>query len=159
MAPKEPLATMLEFVVPANTQVVRIRADGFNLLDNLSLNVLKAEDIKDLFVTLGRLPSNGGRKSFGIDRTKRLIGMMHWVQDHEIVSLTANVIVGTTANTMRGVWLRALEFVNARTAVEKHSKATQAGADLGELKSDEVFYDWDEKWENYVSTIPGKNRI
>ena len=81
------------------------------------------------------------------------------MQDHERVSLTANVVVGTTAVNMRGMWSRALERANARKAVEKQSKATQTGADPGELKSDKGFYDWDEKWENYLSTIPGQNGI
>ena len=100
---KEPLATMLEFTGFTELQVVRIRADGFNQLDNLGLDVLESEDIKDLSVTLGRLPANGGRASFGIACTKRLIGMMYWVQDHDHVSLTTNVAVGTTEETMRGM--------------------------------------------------------
>ena len=156
---EDPLATMLEFAGFTEPQVEKIRADGFDQLDDLGLDVLEAEDIKDLSVTLGRLPANGGRVNFGIARTKRLIGMMHWVQDHERVSLTANVVVGTTAVNMRGMWSRALERANARKAVEKQSKATQTGADPGELKSDKGFYDWDEKWENYLSTIPGQNGI
>jgi len=137
----EPLAAMLAFAGFTEAQIFRIRADGFDQLDDLSLDVLEAEDIKDLSVTLGRLPANGGRVSFGIARTKRLIVMMHWVQDHERVSLTANVAVGTTEDSMRGVWSRALERANARATVEKQSKATQAGADPGELKSDKGFYD------------------
>ena len=64
---------------------------------------------------------------------------MHWVQDHEHVSLTANVAVGTTAETMKGTWSRALKRANSRAAVKKQSKATQAGADPGELKSDKGF--------------------
>ena len=62
------------------------------------------------------------------------------MQDHERVSLTANIAVGTTAETMRGMWLRVLERANARAAVEKQSNATQAGADPGELKSNKDFY-------------------
>ena len=40
---------------------------------------------------------------------------------------------------MRGMWSRALERVNAPVAVEKQPKATQVGADPGELKSDKGF--------------------
>ena len=99
---EEPLATMLEFAGFAKPQVVRIRADGFNQFDNLGLDVLEAKDVKDLSAMLGRLPTNGGRVNFGISRTKILIGMMHWVQDRERVSLTENVVVGTTATNMGG---------------------------------------------------------
>jgi len=131
----EPLAAMIAFAGFTEAQIFRIRADGFDQVNDLGLDVLEAEDIKDLSVTLGRLPANRGRVSFDIVCTKRLIGMMHWVQDHERISLTANVAVGTMSDLMRGVWSRALECANAHAAVEKKSKATQAVADSGELKS------------------------
>ena len=74
---EEPLGTMLEFTGFTELQVIRIRADGFNQIDDLGLDVLETEDIKDLSATLCRLPANGDRVRFGIARTKHLIGMMH----------------------------------------------------------------------------------
>ena len=74
---EELLVAMLAFAGFTELQIIRIRADGFKQLDDLGLDVFKAEDIKDLSVTLGRLPANGGRGIYGIARTKRLIGMMH----------------------------------------------------------------------------------
>ena len=40
---------------------------------------------------------------------------------------------------MREAWSRALKRANARKIVAKQAKATQAGADPGELKSDKAF--------------------
>ncbi len=85
--------------------------------------------------------------------------MMHWVQDHGRVSLTPGVIVGMTNVQVRQMWSAALERANARKAVAKQCKATQAGADPGELKSDKGYYELEDRWENYLSTIPGQNGV
>ena len=155
----DPMAVLLGHIGFTNQQIARIRADGFDQLDDMALDILEEQDIKDLSTSLARLPANGGRVNFGIARTKRLIGMMHWVQDHERVSLTPGVITGLTEAQVRQMFSAALERANARKAVAKHSKATQAGAEPPELKSDKGFYDWEDRWENYLSTIPGQNGV
>ena len=154
----DPLNVMLDIAGFTNAQANRIRADGFDSIDDMGIDVLEEQDIKDLASTFSRMPATS-RISFGIARTKRLIGMMHWVQDHERVSLTASIAVGIGQPEMRDAWSKALERANSRSAVAKQAKATQAGADPGELKSDKGFYDWDDKWENYLSTIPGQNGV
>ena len=60
---------------------------------------------------------------------------------------------------VRQMWSAALERANARKAVAKQCKATQAGADPGELKSDKGYYEWEDCLENYLSTIPGQNGV
>ena len=82
----------------------------------MEIDVLEEQDIKDLSTSLGRLPAAEGRVSFGIVRTNRLIGMIHWIQDHERVSLKAVVISGTTQDEIRVMCSRALERANARKA-------------------------------------------
>ena len=77
------------------------------------------------------------------------------MQDHERMSLTANVAVGTTQLRMRDTWSKELESENSRSAVAKQAKSTQAGTDPGELKSEKGLYDWDEKWKNCLSAILG----
>ena len=154
----DPLKVLLNFAGFTDTQVTRIKQDGFDSIDDMTIQALEEEDIKKLSETFGQMPSSN-RISFGIARTKRLIGMMHWIQDHERVSLPAKVPVGVTQDEMREAWSRALERANARKIVAKQAKATQAGADPGELKSDKAFYEWDDKWENYLSTIPGQTGV
>ena len=154
----DPVAVMLGFVGFTPAQVVRIRADGFDQLEDMGIDVLEEQDITSLADSMSRQPA-GRRISFGIARTKRLIGMMHWVQDHERVSLEAAIVVGTTEEEMRGMWSRALERANSRKAELKHSKATQAAADPGELTNDKGFYDFESAFENYLSTIPGQNGV
>lgn len=82
--------------------------------------------------------------------------MIHWVQDHERVHLTASVAVRKTQQEMREAWSKVLECANSHSAVAKQVKATQAGEDPGDLKSDKGFCVWDNKWENYLSTTPGQ---
>ena len=69
------------------------------------------------------------------------------------------MIVVTTQDGMRDKWTSALQRANARASVAKKIKATQTAANTGELKSDKGYYEWEDKWKNYVSTIPGQNGI
>ena len=73
----DPMAVLLDHVGFNNKQIARIRADGFDQLEDMALDVLEEQDIKDLSESLARLPAAQGRVNFGIARTKRLIGMMH----------------------------------------------------------------------------------
>jgi len=112
----DPLAVMLGFSGFNNQQVVWVQADGFEQLEDIGIDVLEEQDIKDISTSLGRLPATGGWVSFGIARTKRLIGMMHWIQNHERVSLKLAGINGTTQDKIREMWSRALERANTRKA-------------------------------------------
>ena len=55
--------------------------------------------------------------------------------------------------------MEALEREHVRKAVAKQYKATQAGAEPQELKSDKGFHDWEKRWYNCLSTIPGQNGV
>ena len=114
----DPMAILLDHAGFNNQQIARIRADGFDQLEDMALDVLEEQDIKDLSESLARLPAVS-RVNFGIARTKRLIGLMHWVQDHGRVLVTPGVIVGMTNVQVRQMWSTALERANARKAVAK----------------------------------------
>ena len=58
----------------------------------MGIDVLEKKDITSLADSMSRQPA-GHRISFDIARTKRLIGMMHWVQDQERVSLYMAIVV------------------------------------------------------------------
>ena len=154
----DPLKVLLKFVGFTDAQAKKVRDEGFDSVDQIGIEILEEEDIKKLAESFGRM-TGSNRFSFGIARTKRLIGMMHWIQDHERVSLPVKVVTGVTEDDMRAAWFRATERANARKTVAKQAKTIQAGADPGELKSDKRFYEWDDKWENYLSTIPGQNGV
>ena len=110
----DPLTVMLRFSKFTNQQVVQVKADGFDQVEDMGINVLEEQDIKDLSNSLVRLLGIGGRVIFGIARTKRLTGMIHWIQDYERVSLEDAVITGTTQDEIRDIWSRVLERENAR---------------------------------------------
>ena len=92
----DPMAVLLDHAGFTGRQIMRIRADGFDQLEDMALNVLEEQDIKDLAKSLASLWSTGDCVTFGIIRTKRLIGMMYWVQDHGRVSLTPTVVAGVS---------------------------------------------------------------
>ena len=119
---------------------------------------LEADDVKELAITFSR-SLGSSHISFGISQTKILIRMMHWVQDHESVSLSVSFLVGITQLDIRDMRSKELEHANSRCAVAKEAKATQAGVDPGELKSDKGIYDWNGKWENCLSVIPEQNGV
>ena len=159
-APKaeDPLATMLDFARFLTPQASRIREDGFDAVEDMCAETLEADDVKELVTTFSRSLASG-HISFGISQTKRLIGIMHWVQDHESASLSASFLVGIMQLDMRDSWSKVLERAKSRCTVAKEAKATQAKTDPGDLKSDTGIYDWDNKWENCISLIPGQNGV
>ena len=135
---------MLNFSGFTNAQANRLRVDDFNSSDEIEIETLENQDTKDLATTFSLLPAII-HISFGIARTKRLIRMMHWVQDHECVSLTDSVSVGTTQLEMLDTWSKALRRANYRSDAAKKAKAEHTRVDLGELKSDNGFYNSDSK--------------
>ena len=52
---------------------------------------LTKKDISDLEYSYSKHTAADGRLIFGLQRTKRLKSMMHWVQDFAIVSETTNI--------------------------------------------------------------------
>ena len=135
---------MLNISKFTNSQASRIRVDGFDSSDEMEIDTLEDQATKDLATTFNFLSATT-HISCGISRTKRLIRMMHWVQDHECVSPTDSVAVGTTQLEMLDAWSKALERANSRSAAAKKAKAAQVEAHPGELTSDKGFYNWDSK--------------
>ena len=69
------------------------------------------------------------------------------------------MVAGTTQDEMRDLWSQALGRASIRKNVVKQSKTLQIAADPGELKSDKGYHNWNQRWENYLSTIPGQNGV
>ena len=95
------MGILLGWVQFTNQQFLKTRAEGFDQLSEMSIDALEEQDIKDLSTSLGS-SSAPTRINFKISKTKRLIGLIHWVQYHERVSLTPGVIVGTPQDEMGG---------------------------------------------------------
>ena len=72
----DPLARTLEIVGFTLVQGKQIRADGFDHMMDMNIEILEEQDIKDLAETFSR-KLVGSRISFGMDHTKRLIVMMY----------------------------------------------------------------------------------
>ena len=92
---EDPLAVMLKFAWFLNPQANRIREDGFDTVEDMGVEMLEEENITELAATFSRLPVSS-HISFGIARSKRLNGMIHWAQCHNRVSLSVSFPTGST---------------------------------------------------------------
>ena len=137
---EDPLDVMLNFVGFANSQANMIREDGFGTIECMRIDILEDQDIKYLSTTFRWLPALI-QIIFGMDRTKQLIGMIHLIQNHELLTLTASITIGTTQINKREAWSKALERANSRASFAKKAKAAQAGSDPDKLKSDKGLHD------------------
>ena len=58
----------------------RIMEDAFTTFEDFRL--LNERDISKLAEAFGKCTQADGRIIFGLSRTKKLKGLMHWIQDH-----------------------------------------------------------------------------
>ena len=135
-----PMLNLLGWAGFTGNQTATVRSHGFDELDDMSNDVLDEYDIKELAVAVSKLPASQ-RVTFGIAKTKRLIGMMHWVHDHARVSLNPIVLDSTTQAHIRHLWTAALERANSRKFAAKQSKPMSIAADPGELKNYKLYHE------------------
>ena len=98
----DPLTRMFEIADFTPAQGAQIRVECFNQMNDMSIEVLEEQDPKNLADRFSCKPV-GSYISSGIARTKRLIGMIHWFQDHKRMLLTVSVLVVTTQNELQFV--------------------------------------------------------
>ena len=70
-APQEedPLAAMLDIARFLTPKANRIREEGFDSVDDMGVEMLEDQDVKQLATTFSRFPASS-RISFGISQTK-----------------------------------------------------------------------------------------
>ena len=135
----------------------RIMDDAFNMLRDLS--TCKEADIRDLASGFAKRTQNEGRIIFGLRRTKRLIAMMHWVQDfyryNEVPTLQGIETEDSLLSAIETAAQRANVRANAAEQVDTVSKA----ADPGKFKDESKWAEWEPAFVNYLSTIPGVDGV
>ena len=131
--------------------------DAFSTLSELS--TFKEEDIRDLASGFAKRTINEGRIIFGLKKTKRMIALMHWVQDFYRCSETPTLQGIEDQNSFFSALdtaiLRANVRVNAANQVDTVSKA----ADPRKFKDESKWAEWEQAFVNYLSTIPGVDGI
>jgi len=106
----------------------------------------------------GRTATGGGRINFGIRRTKKLIGLAHWVQDFYRVSNTPS-IEGLSQVTFSTQLERALDRQRARERLIDQSSISAKAASPGLLENERKWKEWETRFDNYLSTLIGVNGI
>ena len=98
-----------------------------------------------------------GHISFGMQRVNYTLGIMHWAQDERRCSRTASLTGIADAEEYKallGTTLDRATLIN----VEAYQADTISNAgNLVKFKEKRTWHEWEVKFENYLSIIPGVN--
>jgi hypothetical protein len=115
---------------------------------------LVEKDIRDMADEFGKRTQAAGRIVFGLGRSKKLVGVMHWVQDCFRASDVPN-----HAHFDNDVLIEALSLAQIRKSdVELVSTNTKA-VDPGKFKDERKWPEWEKAFINYLSVVPGVSGI
>jgi hypothetical protein len=142
-----------------------LQAIGFNAAESASImeaglsefedfRYLVEKDIRDMADEFGKRTLAQGRIVFGLGRTKKLTGVMHWVQDR----FRAND-VPNHGDFNEIALFEALSLAQIRKSdidlVDTNTKA----ANPGKFKDERKWPEWEKSFINYLSVIPGVSGI
>ena len=122
------------------------------------MNGLTDRDISDLEKSYAKCPGKTGGVFFGIQHTKKIKSLMHWVQDFTCVDE-----IPTFKDLDKEYFKRAIAVAAQRSLIrDKESKdasAVSEEASPGKLKDERKWTDWIAGFENMLSTILGVNGV
>ena len=139
-----------------DAQRENIQNDAIATFDDIK--VLTEKDVTQLATDFASRTIPNGRMSIGARRTKRLKGLLHWVQDFYRVSEQPS-IVGLQEDTFRAALDTALLRAEVRQTLKGNSETSSKVADPGPLKSEKEWREWEEKFINFLGCIIGVNGI
>ena len=158
---------VLAVAVPLEGMDFLLNAIGFNiaeqrqrimeagLADYEDFRYLVDKDIRDMAEEFGKRSQLNGRIIFGgLGRTKKLTGVMHWIQD---CHRTSDIPDHNNFNEQALVEAqsRALVHKSDIDLVDTNTKA----ADPGKFKDERKWPEWEKAFVNYLSVIPGVNGV
>jgi hypothetical protein len=160
------LAGQVEALMPLEGVDFLLNAIGFNipeererimeagLSDYEDFRYLVEKDIRDMAEEFGKRTLQNGRITFGLGRTKKLTGVMHWIQD---CHRTSDVLDHNNFNeqVLAEAQSRALVRKSDIDLVDTNTKA----ADPGKFKDERKWPEWEKAFANYLSVIPGVNGV
>ncbi|KAI2500072.1 hypothetical protein MHU86_14399 [Fragilaria crotonensis] len=146
--------------IPFVLQTIGFNADEINgvmeagLAEFEDFRYLVEKDIRDMADEFGKRSVAQGRIVFGLGRTKKLTGVMHWVQDR----FRAND-VPSHEDFNEPALFEALSLAQIRKSdidlVDTNTKA----ANPGKFKDERKWPEWEKSFINYLSVIPGVSGI
>ena len=93
--------------------------------------------------------------NFGMRRTKRLITMMHWVQDFFHCSRQPTIDNFVTADDFKQALSTAAQCASLRKVDTDQVDMISKAAGPGKLKDERKWPEWYPAFVHYLSTIPG----
>ena len=119
---------------------------------------LTKKDILDLEYSYSKRTAADGRLIFGLQKTKHLKSMIHWVQDFARVSKTTNIDDLDEASFRAALGV-AVQRSTIRKQEAKVARSVSSKASPGKLKDDRKWNEWITGFENMLLTIFGVNRV
>ena len=96
--------------------------------------------------------------NFGLRRIKKLKAIIHWSKDHRRTSTTPD-IQGMNGTVFDMQLVRASQRAQIRKQLHDASDNKAKASSPGPLKSEDKWVEWETKFENYLSTIPGVDGV
>jgi len=127
----------------------RIRDDAFQTWEDFK--ILTEKDISELSDQYAKRTQNEGRVHFGLQRTKRLKGLMHWAQDCYRCGETPD-INDFNLDEANSALMRAKARKDMKDSKEKVDKPSP-------LKGGNEFVKFISQLENYLESIIGVNGV
>ena len=144
------LLDAIGFIEPADR--VHIREAG--LADYEDFRYLVEKDITGMADEFSKRTVAAGRIIFGLGRTKKLTGVMHWFQDCNRTSDFPDHN-NFDLNALAEAQGRALVRKSDMDLVDTNTKAAKPG----QFKDERKWPEWEKAFINYLSVIPGVNGI
>jgi hypothetical protein len=152
-APLEGVDYLLD-VVGFHDPAERMQLMEAGLANYKDFRYLVKKDMRDMAKEFSKHTAANGRMTFGLGRTKKLTGLMHWILDcfrciddpnHTIFDEDALAEAQSCARICKS----DLELVDTNTKA----------ADPGKFKDERKWPDWSKAFINLLSVIPGVTRI
>ena len=119
---------------------------------------MKEKDVTELSTSFSRQTSANGRIDFGIHQTKKLIHLVHWVQDDVRTSYNASINRHDSDSTLAALTVTRVR-AEAQKQIREKSDVKAKEASPCPLVSENKWTDWEPKFTNYLSTITGMNGV
>ena len=115
---------------------------------------LEENDIQDLVKFYESKRESTERIAFGLTATRRLKGLMHWVQDCRRRGMTVE-----TPNITLAYINQFLINANERKIFRDQKEVNVAIANLGKFAKEKEWTKWQHSFDNYLFIIPGQTGI
>ena len=120
---------------------------------------LTVSNIRDMAAGFSKRITAQGRINFGMRRVKYALCIMNWAQSESPCSCTESLTGIADTREYKALLVIALYRATLRKVGAYQADTIRKAADPGKFKDDSTWTEWEVKFENYLSTIPGVNSV